>query len=99
MEIFEYTKLTLTGDKVDDDEKRVEVLRLNPFSMESFSTCNMLVLWLESEVVGWPREKPMFMPMSAFSWELIRNDDSLLSYLENDMTNPGQLTLKTHHKK
>ena len=47
MESFEYTELTLVGDKVDDDEKRVKVLRLNPFFMESFGTYNMLERWLE----------------------------------------------------
>ena len=52
MASFEYTELTITGDKVDDDEQRVEVFWLNPFSMESFGTCNMLVLWLESDVMG-----------------------------------------------
>ena len=66
--------------------------------MESFCTCNMLVLWLESEVVGQPREKPVFMPTSAFSWELSRDDNSPLSYLENEMTNPTQITIKTHRK-
>ena len=44
METFEYTELTLTGDKEDDDEQRVKVQGLNPFSMESFDTCNMLEL-------------------------------------------------------
>ena len=52
MESFEYTKLTLTVHKADDDKHRVEVFQLNPFSMESFGTYNMLVVWLESEVVG-----------------------------------------------
>ena len=67
--------------------------------MESFGADNMLELWFESEVVGWTREKPVFVPMSAFSWELRRDGDSLLSYLENEMTNPSQLTIKTHRKK
>ena len=52
MESFEYTELTLAGDKVDDDEHKVKVFWLNPFSMESFGTCNMMELWLESKVVG-----------------------------------------------
>ena len=52
MASFEYTKLTLAGDKEDDDEKRVKVFGLNPFSMESFGAYNMLELWFESEVVG-----------------------------------------------
>ena len=51
MESFEYTELTLAGDKENDDEQRVKVFGLNPFSMESFGTCNMLELWLEREVV------------------------------------------------
>ena len=96
---FEYTELTLAGDKATADEHRVEVCHLNPFLMESFGTCDMLVLWLESEVVGRSREKLVFMPTSAFSWELSRDDDILLSYLENEMTNPSQLTIKTHHKR
>ena len=98
MESFEYTEI-LASDKADDDEYRVKVFMLNPSSMEFFDTCNMLVLWLERKVMGWLREEPVFVPASAFSWELSRNDDSLLSYLENEMTNPDQLTIKTHHKK
>ena len=44
MASFEYTELTLAGDKADDDEQRFEVSQLNPFSMEFFGTCNMLAL-------------------------------------------------------
>ena len=68
MESFEYTELTLVGDKVDDDGKRFDVLKLNPISVESFDACNMSVFWFRRKIVGRLRKKPMFMPMSALSW-------------------------------
>ena len=98
MEIFEYIETTPACDKDNDDEQRVKVFWLNPFLMESFDTCNIQVLWIERKFVGQPRKKPVFMPMISFSWELSHDGDSLLSYLENQMTNPGQLTIKTHRK-
>ena len=54
MESFEYTELTLIGDKVDYDGQRVEVIWLDPFLVESFDAYNMLVFWFKSEVVGRP---------------------------------------------
>ena len=51
IESFENTELTLGSDKADDDEQRVKIFRLNPFSMESFDAYNMLELCLEREVV------------------------------------------------
>ena len=67
MEIFEYTKLTLIGDKVDDDGQRVEVFQLNLVSVESFDACNMPVFWFKSKVVGCLWNKQVFMPASALS--------------------------------
>ena len=68
MASFEYTKLTLASDKVDDDIQRVDVIWLNPVAMESLDACNMSVFWFKSKVVGLLRKKPVLMPSSALSW-------------------------------
>ena len=68
MASFEYTKITLVGDKVDDDGQRLELFQLDPVSVESFDACNMLVFWFKSEVIGFPWKKPVFMPVNSLSW-------------------------------
>ena len=68
MEIFEYTKLTRAGDKLDEDGQRVEVFWPSPVSLESFDSCNVPIFLFKREVVGCPRKKPVFMLVSAFSW-------------------------------
>ena len=80
MENFEHGKLTLTGYKVDDDGQRVEVFELNPFFVKPLHSCYMLKIRLESKMVGRLRDKQMFMPMGAFSWDLGRYYNGLLGY-------------------
>ena len=70
MASFKQSKLTLTGYKADDNDQRVEVFWINPFSVKPLRSCYMLEIWLESEIVGQSREKEMFMPTGVFSWEL-----------------------------
>ena len=98
MESFEHSKLTLAGYKADDDGQRVEVFRLNPFSVKPLHSYYMLKIKLESEIVGQPMEKQMFMPTGAFSWELGHYYNGLLDYWKNEKTNPGHLTIKSSRK-
>ena len=49
---FEHVKLTLAGYKANNDDQRVEVFLLNPFLVKSFSTYNMMVTRLKSEIVS-----------------------------------------------
>ena len=65
---FEYTKLTLTSDKVYDENQRVDVYWLNPVLVESLDACNMSVFWFKSKVLGRPWKKLVLMPSNSLSW-------------------------------
>ena len=98
MKRFENIKITLPGDEANKNDQRFDIFCLNPFSMKSFSTCNVLVTWLKSEIIGRPWKEQMFMPTNAFSGELCSNCNGFFSYQKKEMTNPSHFTIKSFRK-
>ena len=80
MTSFKYAELTFTSDQMDDDSQRINVLWLNPVTMKTFETYGMSVFWFKGEVVRFPRNKPVLMPLSALFRKLGCEHDRLLSY-------------------
>ena len=98
MTSFGNIKITLAGDEMDNNDKRVDILCLNPLSLKSFSTCNMLVTQLKSEIVGQAWKKQIFMATNSFFGELRCNCNGFFSYWKKEMTNPSHFSIKSFCK-
>ena len=64
------TKLTFTGNHMDDDRQQVDVFRIYSTQMITFYACHMPEFGLEGKVMRCPWNKPMFVPSLAFSGKL-----------------------------
>ena len=52
MESFKHSEITFTSYEANDNDQRIKVLWLDPFSVKPFCTRNMLIIWLERKIVG-----------------------------------------------
>ena len=96
---FKYTEFTFTNDQMDEDSQRINVLWLNPVEMKTFETYDMPIFWFKGKVVIFPRNKLVLVPSTTLSSELGCECNRVLSYWEDQMTNPRLLSIETHHEK
>ena len=52
MERFKHSELTFASYEANDNGQRIKVFQLDPFSMKTFRTCNMLKIMLQREIMG-----------------------------------------------
>ena len=80
MASFKHSELTFASYEVNDNGQMIKVFQLDPFSIKPFRTRNMLIIRLESEIMGQMRKKQMFVPMGTFSRELGSDYNGLFSH-------------------
>ena len=67
---LEDTKITFTGNRMNNDRQWIDVFRIYPTMVITFYACHMPEFGLEGEFMRCPWKKPVFVSTLTFSGKL-----------------------------
>ena len=96
---LENTKLTFTGNEMNNDHQWIDVFRIYPTMVITFYAYHIQEFGLEGKVMRCPWNKPVFMPLLTFLGKLSGMRNRFLYDLEGKMSYPCHSPIEPHWKK